>query len=147
MNLLRVRIHSRERQEAGFTLIEVMIAMIIMGVGLLTIALAQLSAMRMGTTSKQMTNAMNLAEQQIQVFYVSPPIAAGTFQDPGNPIPADLSGDDLSSFNRSWQVQTDTPSAGLSTVTVTVVWNNGLGGVGDTGAQSRTVRLQGVVRP
>ena len=147
VNLLKMRIHSRTRQQAGFTLIEVMIAMLIMGIGLLTIALAQLSAMRMGTTSKQMSHAMNLAEQQLEVFYVTAPAAAGTFQDPLNPIPADPSGDDLSSFNRSWQIQTDTPIAGMSTVTVTVVWNNGLGGVGDTGAQSRTVRLQGVVRP
>ena len=137
----------RRRQEGGFTLIEVMIAMIIMGVGLLAMALAQMSAMRMSTTSKQMSHAMNLAEQQIEAFYVSPPLAAGTFQDPANPIPADLSGDDLSTFNRSWLVQTDTPSAGLSTVTVTVVWNNGMGGPGDTGVQSRTVNLRGIVRP
>ncbi len=70
----------------------------------------------------------------------------GTLQDPGNPIPADPSGDDVSSFNRSWTIQANTPP-GMSTVVVTVVWNNGLGGVGDTGVQSRTVRLQGILRP
>lgn len=140
-------IHPRRDRKAGFTLIEVMIAMIIMGVGLLTIALAQLSSIRMATTSKYLSQAMYLAEQQMEDFYVAAPIVGGTFQDPTNPIAADPSGDDVSSFTRSWTIQTDTPTAGMSTVTVVVVWNNGLGGVGDTGAQSRTVQLQGIVRP
>ncbi len=139
-------VHPRRDREAGFTLIEVMIAMIIMAVGLLTIGLAQLTAIRMATTSKYMSQAMYLAEQQMESFYVNSPVVAGTFQDPGNPIPADPSGDDLSNFNRSWVIQTDTPTAGMSTVVVTVVWNNGLGGMGDTGARSRTARLQGIVR-
>lgn len=137
---------TREPGESGFTLLEAMIAMAIMGIGLLTIALAQVTSMRMSSHSRQMTQAMYLAEQQLNAFYVSPPAAPGTFQDPGNPIDLDANDQDLTTFNRSWTVQTNTPSAGMSTVLVTVVWNTGPGGL-DVGLLNRTVNLRGVVRP
>jgi len=124
-----------------------MIAMVIMGIGLLTVALAQLTAMRMSSESRQMSQAMYLAEQQLEGFYVSPPIVAGTFQDPANPFEVDVNDDDYSAYNRSWTIQTDTPSPGLSTVTVQVLWVNGAGGGGDTGDANRTVTLQGIVGP
>lgn len=141
------RFDSRAENEAGFTLIEVMIALVIMGIGTLTIALAQLTALRMSTESRQMTQAMYLAEQQLDQFYISPPVLAGNFQDPGNPIDIDPADTDLTTYNRSWAVQLNTPSPGLSTVTVQVVWNNGQGGPGDTGPASRTATLQGIVGP
>ena len=121
--------------------------MIIMGVGLLTIALAQLTAMRMSTESRQMTQAMYLAEQQLDAFYITPPVVPGAFVDPLNPIELDPNDQDYTTFTRSWTVQGDTPSLGLSTVTVQVLWNNGAGGVGDTGPGGRTVTLQGIVGP
>ena len=136
----------RLRRSEGFTLIEVMIALVIMGVGLLTIALAQLTAMRMQTSSKYVSQAMMLAEQQLELFYVLPPTVAGVTIDPTNPIDPNPLDDDLTNFTRQWNVQLDTPSVGLDTVTVTVVWNNApsAGGVAANQAP-QTVVLNGIV--
>lgn len=133
--------------ESGFTLIEVMIALVIMGIGLLTIAVAQLTAMRMSSHSKHTSDAMYLAEQQMEAFVVNVPIAAGTFNDPANPIDINPADDDFSNFNRSWTVQPNVPRAGMSTVTVVVVWNSAEGGATDLGPGRRTVQLQGIVGP
>jgi type IV pilus assembly protein PilV len=136
-------IRSSGHGSEGFTLLEVMIAMVIMGVGLLTIALAQLTAMRIGTESRQLTQAMYLAEQQMGLFYVAKPTAAGTFPDPGNPIEVAAIDDDLTTFNRTWTVQTDTPSVGLTTVSIQVTWNNPTGNAAQAGR--RNVTLQGIL--
>ncbi len=128
----------------GFTLLEVMIALVIMGVGLMTVAMAQLTAMRIGTESQKLSQAMYLAEQQMGLFYVAKPIAAGTFPDPGNPIEVSATDDDLTTFNRTWTVQTDTPSVGLTTVSIQVTWNNPAANAAQAGR--RNVTLQGILR-
>ena len=133
------------RAESGFTLLEVMIAVVIMGVGLLTIGLAQLTAMRISTESRQMTQAMYLAEQQMSAFLLVTPPAAGTFQDPGNPFELSANDDDLPTFERSWVVQTDTPQPGLATVAIQVIWNNPQANAANAGR--RNVTLRGIVGP
>ena len=88
----------RGKKEQGFTLLEVMIAMLILGMGLLTLGLAQLSAMRTANKSQAMSQALYMAEQQLDAFYVNPPAVAGNFNDPGNPIDPDPNDDDFSTF-------------------------------------------------
>lgn len=138
---MRTYRRGRPGDETGLSLIEVMIAMIVLGVGLLTIAAAQLTSLRMGTKSKHMQQATYLAQEQLELFQIAPPAGAGTFQDPANPIDVFPNDRDLTTFNRSWQVTQNTPQAGMSTVAVTVVWNNS---VGNNGAP-RTVTLTGIV--
>ncbi len=132
----------QRRKESGFTLIEVMISLVIMGVGLMAVALAQLTSMRIATESRQLTHAMYLAEQQMGTFYLTVPPAAGTFPDPNNPIEVAANDDDLTTFTRSWTVQKDTPRPGLTTVSIQVVWNNPLSNAG-----RRNVTLQGILGP
>ena len=129
--------------DEGFTLLEVMIAMVIMAVGLMTIALAQLTAIRIGTESHRLSQAMYLAEQQMGLFYVATPTAAGVFPDPGNPIEVAANDDDLTTFNRTWTVQTDTPSLGLTTVSIQVTWLNPQSNASQAGR--RNVTLQGIL--
>lgn len=144
---MRFPIHKRSADgtEAGFTLIEVMIAFVIMGIGLLTIGLAQLTAMRMTSRSKQTSQAMYLAQEQLELFQAIPPTAGGAFLDPGNPIDIDPNDREMTTFNRSWTVTLNTPTAGVHSVTVTVGWNNPEGGAASSGLQQ--VSLNGVVGP
>lgn len=145
-----MRIHGPRRRrekwgdQAGFTLIEVMIAFVIMGIGLLTIGLAQLSALRMTTRSRQVSQAMYLAQEQLDLFQAARPTAGGTFNDPGNPIDVDPNDREAGTFNRSWNIQLNNPAVGLATVQVTVVINNPEGGPGNYATQNQVI-LQGIV--
>ncbi len=135
---------TRSGRDSGFTLIEVLIAMAILGVGLLSIAVAQLTAIKVSSRSKNLQQAMFLAREQMDDFEAlplnSPALAAaGTVDDPGNPLRANNDLDDQTTFNRSVTVTPNAPSPGLAQITVTVVWNSPQGG-------TRQVQLSSVKR-
>jgi prepilin-type N-terminal cleavage/methylation domain-containing protein len=140
-------IHGRvtdSKRNSGFTLLEVMIAMAILGVGLLSIAVAQLSAIKVASKSKNLQQAMFLAREQMDDIEALPPespvlAAAATTNDPNNPIAANNDEGDLTRFTRSFTVTPDSPESGLALVVVTVAWNSNQGGI-------RQVRLSSVKR-
>jgi type IV pilus modification protein PilV len=128
--------------QSGFTLVEVMMAMAILGVGLLSIAVAQLTAMKVSTRSKNQQQAMFLAREQMDDLEALNPGApilqnAATTNDPANPIqvPSDTG---ATRFNRSVTVTPNNPSIGLAQVTVTVSWVQAQG--------TRQVQLSSVKR-
>ena len=69
---MRRRAESPASPPHGFTLIEVMIALTIMSVGVLSIGLAQLSALKLSTLSGRLSQAMYLAEEQMEIFRSMP---------------------------------------------------------------------------
>ncbi len=114
----------------GFTLIEVMIALSIMSVGVLSIGMAQLSALKLSTMSSRLSQGMYLAEEQMETFRSMPwgatfTTAAANVPDPGGLI-TPVQGDSAQ-FNRSWTITPNAPPHGLTEITVTVVWNNANG--------------------
>ena len=116
--------------ESGFTLIEVMIALAIMSIGVLSLGVAQLTAMRMSSTSSRLSQAMYLAEEQMEIFRSMPWGATFTAlvvdqPDPGNPI-VPVAGD-ASAYNRSWTIQPNQPPHNMSEITITVTWVNATG--------------------
>ncbi len=130
-----MRIHGRVTEsghESGFTLLEVMIAMAILGVGLLSIAVAQLSAIKVSARSRNLQQAMFLAREQmddIEALPLNAPLlqAAATTDDPANPLQTGNDPENQTSFNRSVTVTPNAPVAGLAQVSVTVIWNNSQG--------------------
>lgn len=133
------------RSSAGFTLIEVSIALGILSVGLLGVAAATITAMAVSSQSHERTQASYLAQQQLEIFRITPEagllaiVAAGT-TDPANPIDPDPNDGDTRTYNRSWLIQPDVPETGVYTLTVSVDWVDNRG-------TARTTSLSTVTAP
>ncbi len=117
------------RRDAAFTLLETIIAMAILGLGILSMAAALITTMKFSRQSRSMMQAMYLAQQQIEAFRSMPAqdvldltAAAGYPNDPNNPLDPDPGDGDSTQFNRRWLIQADTPEPGVVTVTVEVDW-------------------------
>ncbi len=141
----------RTSREDGFSLLEVMIASAILAMGLLAIALAQVSALKMGSRSKHLTDAVYLAQEQIetvQALSSTDPMFATPATDFDDPVGYILAGGDAESgvagwnpeqggdqmaFTRRWTIEPNTPSIGLARITVEVRWSQD-GGATTTGS-------------
>ena len=131
----------RTRGDEGFTLLELMIAMGILAVGLLGIATAQIWAINRTSQSRHLSQALHLAQQQMELFHATPvaslpaPCApTPTCDDPANPIQVDAT--DATTFLRNWLVEPNTPTVGITRITVAVDWTDKSGFVRTTQIQS-----------
>ncbi len=75
-NTYRTKQFARKSQR-GFTLLEVMVATVILGVGLATISGTVATTVRSTSLATGYENARVLAESQLAIFLASTPIAAG----------------------------------------------------------------------
>jgi prepilin-type N-terminal cleavage/methylation domain-containing protein len=106
------------RGERGVSLIEIMVALIILGIAI-TMAMRTLPESNTVTTrARNVTKATNLVQQKLEQLrslpYQDPLLSNGAHTDPGNPID--------SHFTRTWTVQDDYPYTGMKRVNVTVTF-------------------------
>ncbi len=140
----RLRTLPVTRRRRGFSLLEVMLALTILAVGVLGVTAAQLASLKLSGTSKSHGLALSLAEQQMEIFQSTTmadllaEIAKGTYpNDPNNPITLDPGGGSPITFDRSWNIEADTPEAGIARITINVAW-------ADEYHTSRTASVQGL---
>ena len=129
--------NANDTQNGGFTILEVMIALVFLSVGLLGIAGLHFATISGNQSAHKITVAVNLAEDKIEELKgldfadedledtdtvktdVGTNISANPtlFSDPdhGNDSPDPA-------FVRVWNVADSTPAVGLKTVTVIVGW-------------------------
>jgi prepilin-type N-terminal cleavage/methylation domain-containing protein len=136
------QVESVERREQGFTLIEVMIAMLLLLIGMTGVALAQIQALRSNNNSAQRSKALYLAEEGLESFHAMSFIngalaVANVVQDPANPIDLNPNDEDVTEYYRCWQITPNTPRPGVSTIVVEVR-------VGDPACDPRDARAPGV---
>jgi prepilin-type N-terminal cleavage/methylation domain-containing protein len=138
----------RSRIRGGFTLLEVMIALSILGFGMLAASVGQLSALKTSRQSRSQTLSMYLAEQQMEAFQsmsaadVLAEIAApGYPDDPANPIDPDPGDDDVITYDRRWFIEDDTPEVGVISIRVEVDWVDPLGFTRTTALRSLKAKL------
>jgi type IV pilus assembly protein PilV len=107
----------RSWNKKGFTLIEVLIGLIILGIGLLGIAGMQVTSVKGNSFSNNLTQASFLAQDRIEYLKNLPitnPVFTSTATYTESPV--DISGQ---IFNRSYTI---TVSGTLRTITYTVTW-------------------------
>ena len=102
--------------EGGYTLLELLVAVVILAVGLLGMAALQGVAMQGNHLGGANTEATALAMAQIETMREQP----YDFRVPDDP---ELNLGPRQNFRRETVVQFDTPELDSKTVTVTVSWN------------------------
>jgi len=100
----------------GFTLIEMMVAILLIGVGLMGLAALSTTVTRANLQSASLTTASSLAQERIERFRADDYASIVT----GN----DARVVDGVTYTRSWTVTAEAPAAGLKTIVVTVTWTD-----------------------
>ena len=109
------------KQEKGFSLIELLIAMSVLALGMLAAASMQYSAVRNNTQGNVSTQASMLAKAQLEMLknqnIDSAILAPGDYNDPS---PIDENGNPGGIYNRSWRI--DPLGSAARRIRVTVQW-------------------------
>ena len=110
------------RSQAGFTLVEVMVALVVIGVGALAIGSLFPAATRDIGESERTTRASEYLQEGMErltgLSYNDPLLQPGmTHYDPANPLPG--------GFDREWEVYTDHPISNCKSVSMDVWWTEG----------------------
>jgi prepilin-type N-terminal cleavage/methylation domain-containing protein len=104
------------RPDHGFTLIEVMVALVIFATGMLALALcipmATKRVMKAGTQTRASSIASEVAEELLTVPYGDGDLTAGTHDDPANPHDG--------VYYVRWIVVDNAPAANCKRITVQV---------------------------
>jgi type IV pilus assembly protein PilV len=107
------------KNQKGFTLIEVVLGLVILAVGLLSLAGMQMTSVRGNAFSKQLSQATYVIQDRLEFLrYLSlddPLLAAGTHDDGSTTLSGVV-------FNRSYNVVINN---NLRTINYTVTYNDG----------------------
>jgi prepilin-type N-terminal cleavage/methylation domain-containing protein len=115
------------KDQLGFTLLEIMIAIVILTIGVLGVASMQTAARSGNFAAQQVMEADNWAAHQLEIFmllsYDAPELlgsAVGVLHDPEAADGGDDLADGVPGHRVTWVVADDVPMPGVKTIQITV---------------------------
>lgn len=106
-------------KSSGFSLIEILIALIILSISLLALAALMATTTRNTSFGGHITEAATFAQDRLEEFRVTPWANVVTGTDPTPPGPP--RGSTGIFYTRTWNVVT---TGNIKTVTITISWND-----------------------
>jgi type IV pilus assembly protein PilV len=132
--VMRLHRRRRNRGQAGFNLVELMIGLTVLLIGIAGILTLQIVSLRATSYSRHATEAAVLAEDKVEALRTVP---IATLIDGSETVDAQGYIDANAPFTRSWTIVWN---GSLGTLTVTVAWDEG--GDEPHAITYRTQRLQ-----
>ena len=110
------------RKNGGFTLLEVLVAMVILAVGLLGMASLSIGIIKGNELSKEVSSATTCAREKMEdverLGYANTPETSGTITEAYNSITQ------YPDYKRETVTAVDTPATDMKTITITVYWDS-----------------------
>jgi type IV pilus assembly protein PilV len=122
------------KDSRGFTLLELMIALVILAIGLLGLASLQVMAIKGNSYGQEMTVASTLAQNELEQLRQT----TGTLAN-GTDTVTDQNG---ITYTRTWTVTLNSPQAGATTLLITISW---AGPMGTGGQATRSINLYTII--
>ncbi len=106
---------------AGFTLIEILVAMVVFAIASLGLAMGVTSVMRSNQRNYLASVATNLAQDKLEELKAMSPVSVISCNiNCDNPVPTT----DGVEFTRTWNVVDNSPVTGVKQIDVTVQWED-----------------------
>jgi type IV pilus assembly protein PilV len=133
-----MKINQLIKENKGFTIVEVMIAMAIFSIGYLAYSGLQIAATKANTKARWLTLAVTCGtdriEQLLELPYMHADLAAGThtLAHDADGIDNDSDGridepGESGSLNFTWTVTDNAPLADVKTININIIWSNPYG--------------------
>ena len=129
------------QQQAGFTLVEVLVAMVVFSVGIIAVASMQGMATFTNAAANAVTEATVASTQRVE-FFIDRPYTHQDLQVVAGCDPVTLAGCptfNMGKYQATWTVRDDFPEQGTKTVTMTVT------GGAESGAIRKTVTFDRII--